>query len=102
MAGRKLVDVDGPHGWQHAAVNTGLLTMRSDGGLGVPWGIREVMALIEVRVPFELSIPALDNASRGAVLDLEAVVKGAESIAHAEDQEIGRASCRERVRTAEG
>jgi uncharacterized linocin/CFP29 family protein len=88
LAGRKLVDVDGPHGWQHAAVNTGQITIRTDGGLGVPWGVREVMALIELRVPFELPILALDNASRGAVLDLDAVVKAAESIAHAEEQAL--------------
>ena len=27
LAGRKLVDFDGPHGWQYAAVNTGRLTI---------------------------------------------------------------------------
>src|SRR5512147_2166375 len=70
LAGRKLVDFDGPHGWQYAAVNTGRLTIRTDGGLGVPWGVRGVVPLIEVRVPFELSMMDLDNASRGAVLDL--------------------------------
>ena len=29
LAGRKLVDVDGPYGWQHGAVNTGRLDIRS-------------------------------------------------------------------------
>ena len=43
LAGRKLVDFDGPHGWQYAAVNTGHLTIRTDGGLGVPWGVRGVV-----------------------------------------------------------
>jgi uncharacterized linocin/CFP29 family protein len=66
LAGRKLVDFDGPHGWQYAAGNTGHLTLRTDGGLGVPWGVREVAPLIEVRVPFELPIMELDNASRPA------------------------------------
>jgi uncharacterized linocin/CFP29 family protein len=88
LAGRKLVDFDGPHGWQYAAVNTGHLTMRTDGGLGVPWGVRDVAPLIEVRVPFELPIMELDNASRGAVLDLAAVVSAAEKTAHAEDNAI--------------
>ena len=88
LAGRKLVDFDGPHGWQYAAVNTGRLTIRTDGGLGVPWGVREVAPLIEVRVPFELPIMELDNASRGAVLDLAAVVSAAEKTAHAEDNAI--------------
>ena len=88
LAGRKLVDFDGPHGWQYAAVNTGRLTIGTDGGLGVPWGVRDVAPLIEVRVPFELPIMELDNASRGAVLDLAAVVSAAEKTAHAEDNAI--------------
>jgi uncharacterized linocin/CFP29 family protein len=88
LAGRKLVDFDGPHGWQYAAVNTGRLTIRTDGGLGVPWGVRGVMPLIEIRVPFELPMMELDNASRGAVLDLPTVVSAAEQAAHAEDTAI--------------
>ena len=60
LAGRRLVDLDGPHGWQYAAVNTGRLTIRTDGALGVPWGVRDVAPLIEVRVPFELPIMELD------------------------------------------
>ena len=88
LAGRKLVDFDGPHGWQYAAVNTGHLTIRTDGGLGVPWGVREVVPLIEIRVPFELPMMELDNASRGAVLDLPTVVSAAEKAAHAEDTAI--------------
>ena len=88
LAGRRLIDLDGPHGWQYAAVNTGRLTIGADGGLGVPWGVRDVAPLIEVRVPFELPIMELDNASRGAVLDLAAVVTAAEKTAHAEDGAI--------------
>jgi len=88
LAGRKLVDFDGPHGWQYSAVNTGYLTIRTDGGLGVPWGVRGVVPLIEIRVPFELPMMELDNASRGAVLDLPAVVSAAEKAAHAEDTAI--------------
>lgn len=85
LAGRKLADLDGPHGWEHAAVNTGQLALRSDGGLGVPWGLRGVLPLIEIRVPFRVPMMALDNASRGAVLDLPMVVEAAEKAAHAED-----------------
>lgn len=88
LAGRKLVDFDGPHGWQYAGVNTGHLTIQTDGGLGVPWGVRGVVPLIEIRVPFELPMMELDNASRGAVLDLPTVVSAAEKAAHAEDTAI--------------
>ncbi len=55
LAGRNLVDVDGPHRWQYAAVNTGR-AIQSDSGLGVPWGIREVLPLIELRISIELWI----------------------------------------------
>ena len=88
LAGRKLVDLDGPHGWEYAAVNTGHLKIRTDGDLGVPWGLRDVVPLMELRVPFELVIADLDNASRGAVLELPAVVSAAEQTAHAEDSAI--------------
>ncbi len=88
LVGRTLVDVDGPHGWQYAAVNTGRLAIKSDGGLGVPWGIREVLPLVELRISIELSIMDLDGAARGALLDLAPVVTAAERIARAEDLAI--------------
>ncbi len=88
LAGRKLVDLDGPHGWKHAAVNVGELDIKREPGLGVPWGIRRVMPLVELRQAFELPLMQLDNASRGAVLELAEVVKVAEQIAHAEEQAI--------------
>jgi len=88
LAGRRLVDFDGPHGWQAAAVNTGQLAIQADAGLGVPWGLRGVVPLVEIRVPFDLSIAALDAASRGAVLDLPSVVEAAEQAARAEDSAI--------------
>ena len=88
LAGRRLVDVDGPHGWQYAAVNTGHLTLKSDGGLGVPWGVRDVLPLIELRAPIELSIMELDNAARGATIDLAPVITAAERLARVEDQAI--------------
>ena len=88
LAGRKLVDLDGPHGWCHAVANTGRLEMKKDGGLGVPWAMRTVLPLIELRETFELSIMELDCASRGAELALDAVVTAAEKVAHAEDRAI--------------
>jgi uncharacterized linocin/CFP29 family protein len=88
LAGRKLVDFDGPHGWQYAAVNTGRLTIKTDRDLGVPWGVREVVPLIEVRVPFELALMELDSASRGAAIDLAPVLSAAERTAHAEESAI--------------
>jgi uncharacterized linocin/CFP29 family protein len=88
LAGRKLVDFEGPHGWACAAVNLGRLEVKSDASLGVPWGIRSVLPLIEVRVPIELAIAEVDDASRGADLDLEPVVAAAEKVAAAEDRAV--------------
>jgi uncharacterized linocin/CFP29 family protein len=88
LAGRRLVDFNGPHGWTYAAVNLGRLEIKPDSGLGVPWGVRTVQPLIELRVPFEMKIAELDDASRGAQLELDAVVTAAEKIAAAEDRSI--------------
>jgi uncharacterized linocin/CFP29 family protein len=90
LAGRKVTDLLGPHGWQLAAVNTGGLTMLPpEAGAGVGVGIREVQPLVEVRVPITLSIMELDKVARGAEdPDLAAVVRAAEKIAIVEDRAI--------------
>jgi uncharacterized linocin/CFP29 family protein len=88
LAGRRLVDFKGPHGWQLAAVNTG----RVDPCVSAPdvqIGIRRAQPLIEVRVPMKLSIAELDAVARGATdPDLGAVVAAAEKAADAEDAAI--------------
>jgi uncharacterized linocin/CFP29 family protein len=90
LAGRKLVDFDGPHGWTFAAVNTGrldLLPDASDPDLNL--GIRRVQPLVEVRVPILLPTLELDSVARGATNpDLTAVVRAAEKVARAEDMAI--------------
>lgn len=90
LAGRKLVDFSGPHGWQLGAVNTGRLEhiqpMASD---TVAHATREVRPLVELRSNFGLARLELDYAARGAQdLDLDAVVSAAERIARAEDAAI--------------
>ncbi len=88
LAGRRLVDFKGPHGWQLAAVNTG----RVDPCVNAPdvqIGIRRAQALIEVRVPMKVSLAELDAVARGATdPDLTAVVAAAEKAAAAEDSAI--------------
>jgi uncharacterized linocin/CFP29 family protein len=90
LAGRKIVDFEGPFGWKYAAVNTGHLKLLSfEPAPEVGMGIREVQPLIEVRVPIKLSIMDLDTVARGAEdPNLEAVVKAAEKIAFVEDNAI--------------
>jgi uncharacterized linocin/CFP29 family protein len=92
LAGRKVVDFQGPHGWAYAAVNTGRLALlgeKASPSLGVAMGIREVQPLVEVRVPIQLATMELDTVARGAEdPDLTPVVRAAEQIALCEDTAI--------------
>lgn len=90
LAGRKLFDFSGPHGWDHAAVNLGRVETLS--GASEPSARlqqRMVRPLLEVRVPFELSREELEAAARGAPdIDLNAVSECARSAALLEDRAI--------------
>jgi len=90
LAGRKLVDFSGPHGWGLGGVNTGRLQRIAKGPVAdVGHAIREVVPLVELRAPITLPIMELDYAARGANdLDLDAVIETAENIAHSEDGAI--------------
>lgn len=89
LAGRKLVDFEGPFGWKYAAVNTGHLAILPDPAPGVGLGIREVQPIVEVRIPITLSIMNLDTVARGGEdPDLDPVVEAAEKIALVEDTAI--------------
>lgn len=90
LAGRKIVDFDGPKGWEKAAVSTGRLELTTEPGFpDVPLGVREVQPLVEVRIPMFLSIMELDTVARGADdPDLEPVVRAAEKMASIENAAI--------------
>jgi uncharacterized linocin/CFP29 family protein len=90
LAGRKLVDFSGPHGWGLGAVNTGRLDHIDKGPVQhVAHAIRVVAPLVELRSPIVLPILELDYAARGANdLDLDPVIATAERVAHAEDGAI--------------
>jgi uncharacterized linocin/CFP29 family protein len=90
LAGRKLVDFSGPHGWQLGGVNTGRLQhLEHDTVAGVGHAIRDVRPLVELRSPIVLPILELDYAARGARdLDLDPVIQTAERVASAEDTAI--------------
>ena len=90
LAGRKLVDFSGPHGWQLAGVNTGRLKHIEKGPVEhVGHAIRDVRPLVELRAPILLPTLELDYAGRGADdLDLDPVILAAESVARAEDNAI--------------
>lgn len=67
LVAREVVDLEGPHGWQFAAVNVGGLDIADKPGPGdVPWGTRRVLPLVELRLPFVLNQMELDAISRGS------------------------------------
>lgn len=90
LAGRKLVDFSGPHGWQLGAVNTGRLKHIHDAPVErVGHAIRDVRPLVELRAQIKLDTLELDYAARGAKdLDLDPIISAAEQLARAEDRAI--------------
>lgn len=90
LVGRKLVDFSGPHGWELAAVNLGRVTVAAQKALGdIPWGIREAIPLIEIRIPFKLKQFELDNLTRGASdIDLDPMLEVVGKAACFEDHAI--------------
>lgn len=90
LAARRFVDVLGPHGWEHAAVNLGRLDeIRHDGG--VHWATRRVLPLVELRLPFRMDLWELDNLSRGAAdVDLTPVRDAALEAARFEERAVYR------------
>jgi uncharacterized linocin/CFP29 family protein len=90
LGARKLVDFAGPAGWDHSATNLGrtepLAGLAEEGVLARQ---RRVLPLVELRAPFAIARPELEDAERGAedtVLDeLDAA---AQKIARAENATI--------------
>ncbi|MGQ4598354.1 family 1 encapsulin nanocompartment shell protein [Nocardia sp. R6R-6] len=89
IAGRRVVDLSGPHGTDYSAVGTGHTTAIDAPDEGVLARQRVVAPLVELRVPFTLSRVELDNVERGAKdTDLDPVKDAAKKIAFAEDRAI--------------
>ena len=89
LAGRHVVDVKGPGGVVLAAVGTGHLRNVEPPGEGIVARQREVKALVELRVPFELGRQAIDDVERGANdSDWQPLKDAAKRIAFAEDRTI--------------
>src|SRR5260370_1442236 len=89
LAGRRVVDVQGPGGTALSAVGTGHLRNIAAPGEGIPARQREVKALVELRVPFDLDRQAIDDVERGANdSDWQPAKDAARQIAFAEDSAI--------------
>src|SRR6516162_65677 len=89
LAGRRVVDVEGPGGTALAAVGTGHLHPIAAPADGIIARQRDVKALVELRIPFELTRQAIDDVERGANdSDWQPVKDAARQIAFAEDGAI--------------
>ncbi len=89
LAARRVVDVVGPKGVDLSAVGTGHLRQIQAPGDGIQATQREAMALVELRVPFELTRQAIDDVERGATnSDWASVKEAARKIAFAEDRSV--------------
>src|SRR5246127_2542905 len=89
LAGRRVVDVHGSGGVSLSAVGTGHLKTIAAPGDGILARQREVKALVEFRVPFELNRQQIDDVERGATdSDWQPAKDAAQKIAYAEDRAI--------------
>ena len=89
LAGRRVVDLQGPGGPALSAVGTGHLRAVEAPGEGIIARQREVRPLVELRVPFELGRQAIDDVERGASdSDWQPVKDAARRLAFAEDGAI--------------
>jgi uncharacterized linocin/CFP29 family protein len=95
LAGRRVVDLQGPSGVALAAVGTGHLQNITRPGTDILARQREVKALVELRVPFDLDRQMIDDVERGSKdSDWQPAKDAAKKIAFAEDSESSRATRR--------
>jgi uncharacterized linocin/CFP29 family protein len=66
LAARKLVDFQGPHGWGRSATDLGRADTVPGPVNDVEARLRQVMPLVELRVPFTVARRELDDIDRGA------------------------------------
>jgi uncharacterized linocin/CFP29 family protein len=89
LAARRVVDVLGPKGLELSAIGTGHLHQIQAPSDGIQAAQREAKALVELRVPFELTRQAIDDVERGATdSDWSSVKEAARKIAFAEDRSV--------------
>jgi uncharacterized linocin/CFP29 family protein len=89
LAGRRVVDVQGPAGAMLSAIGTGHLREIAAPKEGIVARQREVRPLVELRIPFELTRQAIDDVDRGANdSDWQPAKDAARQLAFAEDAAI--------------
>ncbi|MGC2221672.1 MAG: family 1 encapsulin nanocompartment shell protein [Methylocella sp.] len=89
LAGRRVVDVEGPSSVALSAVGTGHLRNVEAPGDGILARQREVKPLVEVRAPFDLNRQQIDDVERGANdSDWQPAKEAARRLGFAEDRAI--------------
>ncbi len=89
LAARRVVDVQGPGGVALPAVGTGHLRTIKASGDDILARQREVKALVELRVPFDLDRQQIDDVERGAEdSDWQPAKDAARKLAFAEDRAV--------------
>jgi uncharacterized linocin/CFP29 family protein len=89
LAGRRVVDVQGPGGATLAAVGTGHLGDAEPPAEGVIARVRRSQPVVELLAPFTLDRQAVDDVERGAKdPDWQPVKEAARKIAFAEDRAV--------------
>jgi uncharacterized linocin/CFP29 family protein len=89
LAGRRVVDVPAPAGVGFPAAATGHQLSIAPPAEGIIARQREVKALVELRVPFELTRDAIDDVERGSDdSDWQPAKDAARKIAFAEDRAV--------------
>jgi uncharacterized linocin/CFP29 family protein len=88
LSGRRVVDLSGPHGWDHSCLDPGRVTDAAEGPAdGVESRVRLVQPLTELRTPFTVSRAEVDAVDRGAPdADWDPVIDAARRAALAEDR----------------
>lgn len=90
LTARRVVDFDGPYGWQRSAVDLGR-TETIDGTPGISARRRRVLPLCEVRAEFTVRVEEMVDFSRGATdVDLGALDQAALRIAALENEAVLR------------
>jgi uncharacterized linocin/CFP29 family protein len=90
LAARKLVDFDGPKGWEHSATNLGRVQPLPSAPVDSVKALqRKVLPLVELRADFTLDRGELQNAERGAEdVDLDPIAEAARQLALAENTAV--------------
>lgn len=90
LIARKVIDVDGPKGWAYGGVALGRIDYPEKQKKGeIFYGLHQYQPLVEIRMPFTLSLRELENITRGALdIDFEPLKQAAEKVARFEEDAI--------------